>query len=176
MSVDLECALRELAPRLLRYLTARTGNCSLAEEVAQESLAALVRRWRTLGAPDSPEAFVFAVARRRAGRALVRRRLWLPIEALLGQRSGEPDPEVHLIERDGAARTLAALLRLPTREREALALMAFGELSGEAAARLLGLSPSAFKMRIHRARQRLKSLLEEENATERRYRIRSTVA
>jgi DNA-directed RNA polymerase specialized sigma24 family protein len=107
---------------------------------------------------------------------LMRRRIWLPIEGLIGQHSAESDPEVLLIERDGAARTLAALLRLPTREREALALIAFGELSSEDAARLLGLSPSAFKMRVHRARQRLKSLLEEENATERGCRIRSTVA
>ena len=44
MSVDLENALRELAPRLIRYLTARTGDRSLAEDVAQESLIGLVRR------------------------------------------------------------------------------------------------------------------------------------
>jgi len=52
MSVDLENALLELAPRLLRYLIARLGDRSLAEEVAQESLTALVRRCRGAGPPN----------------------------------------------------------------------------------------------------------------------------
>jgi RNA polymerase sigma-70 factor (ECF subfamily) len=165
MGVDLEEVVRELAPRLLRYLMARFGNRLLAEEVAQESLTALVRRWRNAGPPGSPEAFAFAIARRRAGRTLLRQRIWLPIEGLICRHSGEPDPEACLLEQDGAARTLAALSLLPAREREALALVAFGELNVDDAARMLSLTPSAFKMRVHRARQRLKSALEEEDVT-----------
>jgi RNA polymerase sigma-70 factor (ECF subfamily) len=53
------------------------------------------------------------------------------------------------------------LKRLPGRDREALLLVAAGELALEDGARLLGISKSALKMRLHRARQRLQSLLEE---------------
>ena len=68
-SVDLDAAVAALAPRLVAYATGRTGCRSTGEDVAQDALTALVGRWRRHGPPDSPEAFAFAIARRRAGRA-----------------------------------------------------------------------------------------------------------
>jgi len=161
INVDIESAVRDLAPRLLRYCLARTCDAALAEEVAQDSLAALVQRWRKSGPPDSAEAFVFAVARRRAGRALFRRRLWVPIEGLIGNGDRAPSPESRAIERIEQKRVLAAVSRLPRIEREALLLVAIGELDTEEAARILGISPSALKMRTHRARRRMAALLED---------------
>jgi len=159
--VDLDEAVGALAPRLLRYVAARLGDRSLAEDVAQESLTALVRAWRSSGPPDSPEAFVFAVARRRAGRLIWRRRLWLPLEHAARVRAAEPTPEAHTVGRDQARRVRAALARLPGRDREALLMVALGELTMTDAAASLGLSVSAAKMRVHRARARLTALLED---------------
>jgi len=159
--VDVESAIRDLAPRLLRYCMARTCDPALAEEIAQDCLTALVQRWRRSGPPDSAEAFVFAVARRRAGRALLRRRLWVPIEGIIGNGDGAPSPENRAIERNEQKRVLAAVSRLPRIEREAILIVALGELSTEEAAAVLGISPSALKMRTHRARRNLVALLED---------------
>lgn len=169
--MDLETTVRGLAPRLLRYCLGRTGSPEVAEEIAQETLAALVGRWRRHGPPDSPEGFVFAVARRRAFRAGLRRRLLLPLTALgNGHDDGSdpaepaaaaPDLLEGLERRHELTRVLAALRRLPGRDREALLLAAAGELSTAEASRLLGISSSAFKMRLHRARRRLAPLLED---------------
>lgn len=68
--MDLAEVISGLAPRLIAYLCARTGNRALAEDLAQDALIALVQTWRRHGPPDSPDAFVFAIAKRRAGRAL----------------------------------------------------------------------------------------------------------
>ena len=159
--VDLERTVGELAPRVLRYANARLGDPALAEDVAQESLAALVRACRNGGAPDSAEAFVFAIARRRAGRAAWRRRLWAPIELAAGARSGAPSPEARAIARDESARVKSALAQLASRDREAILLVAIGGLTMADAAAAQGLSISAVKMRVSRARARLAALLEE---------------
>lgn len=165
--MELEEAVTVLAPRLLRYCTGRTGEAEVAEEVAQDALAALVQRWRLHGPPESPEAFVFAVARRRAFRVAVRRRLLLPLGAASDgraeavQAAARPGLEERAVARDDLAQTLAALRRLPGRDREALLLAVAGELATGEAARVLGISPSAFKMRLHRARKRLVELLED---------------
>jgi RNA polymerase sigma-70 factor (ECF subfamily) len=159
--VDLEGTIAELAPRVLRYAHARLGDKALAEDVAQESLAALVRACRNGGAPESPEAFVFAVARRRAGRASWRRRLWAPLELAFSARADTPSPEARAIALDEFARVRAALARLSSRDREAILLVAVGGLSMADAAATLGLSLSAVKMRVSRARTRLAALLEE---------------
>ena len=160
MCVDLDATVRDLAPRVLQYCRARTGDAGLAEEVAQESLTALVRRWRRLGPPDSPAAFVFAIARRRAGRAAARRRLWAPIEELLGARDGRPTPEEQALASSRRVRFVRCLARLPRRDREALLLVAAGGLGTNDAAAALGISPSALKMRTLRARSRLRVVLE----------------
>jgi RNA polymerase sigma-70 factor (ECF subfamily) len=159
--MELETAVRELAPQLLRYSLGRTGDAALAEEVAQDALAALVQRWRRHGAPECPAAFAFAVARRRAGRLRLQRRLLEPLHALLDGRSPLPDPEESAMLRTDLGRTLAALRRLPGRDREALLLVGAGDLGPTAGARVLGISVSALKMRLHRARKRLRELLEE---------------
>jgi RNA polymerase sigma-70 factor (ECF subfamily) len=159
--VDLDGTIAELAPRVLRYANARLGDPSLAQDIAQESLAALVRACRNGGAPDSAQAFVFAIARRRAGRAAWRRRLWVPLELALGTRSEAPSPEARAIALDESARVRAALARLSSRDREAILLVAVGGLAMADAAAALGLSVSAVKMRVSRARARLAALLEE---------------
>jgi RNA polymerase sigma-70 factor, ECF subfamily len=162
-SVDLEGTIGELAPRVLRYAVARLGDAGLAEEVAQESLAALVRRWRHAGPPSSAEAFVFAIARRRIGRAVWRRRFVVPLDQVLGARDERPSPEAQAISRAEEDRVRAALARLTRRDREALLLVAVGELTMADAAAALGVSVSAVKMRVHRARGRLSALLEGEH-------------
>lgn len=159
--MELEATLSELAPRLLRYCLGVARDVSLAEEGAQEALTALVARWRKHGPPDSPQAFVFTVARRRLHRTLLRRRLFEPIERALNGRSSRPDPETHTLARSDLERTLGALDHLPRGHREALLLAAAGELDTASAAKVLGISRSAFKMRVHRARRSLNVLLEE---------------
>ena len=84
---DLETIVRDLAPAVLRYSLGATGDRSLAEEVAQDALAALVGRWRRRGPPQEPAAFVIAAARRRAARRMARNRvekLLTPLDAAAG--------------------------------------------------------------------------------------------
>lgn len=157
--VTLEAALGELAPRVLRYCVGYTGDRSLGEEVAQESLAALVLAWRTSGPPRNPDAFVFTVAKRRARRALFQRRLMLPIEHLLNRRQFGPSPERTVIENDQRARLLSAIRRLPRAEREAVLLVIGDGRRLQEAAEMSGVSLSAMKMRVLRAKQRLLELV-----------------
>ncbi len=162
--MEMETTVRALAPRLLRFCLGRFGVPDLAEEVAQEALSALVARWRRHGPPESPEAFAFAVARRRGSRAALRRRLLAPLASLRNGHEAAPeaDPEERAIRRAELDRTLAAVRGLSSREREALLLVAVGELSSTQAATVLGVSPSAVKMRVHRARARLAQALEDQ--------------
>ena len=161
MSVDLEEALAGLAPRVLRYVCARVGDPSLAEEIAQECLAALVRHWRDAGPPESADAFVFSIARRRAGRAVFRRRLWLPLEHANDARSASPSPEARAVARAEQARVRKALASLSRRDREAILMVGVGGLTMADAAAALGVTVSAVKMRVSRARARLAKLLED---------------
>ena len=157
--MGLEEVVENLAPRLLRYCLGCCGDAGTAEEAAQDSLAALVQRWRQSGPPDSPEAYAFTIARRRMGRMALRRRLVVPFEALGGHADPAPDPEQTAGEREQLGQVLQALGRLDSRDREAILLATVGELSLAAVAAVTGMSPGAAKTRVYRARRRLAAAL-----------------
>ena len=160
MELELEEVVAELAPGLLRYARAKTGSVEMAEDVAQEALVALVSRWRRSGAPDSPAAFVFAIARRRAGRAVLKRSLLVPIDAFRDPPDRHPDPSEAAISKATLEEATRALARVEKRDREVVLLAAAGDLSMQDVASVLGISPAAAKMRLHRARKRLRSMME----------------
>jgi len=91
------------------------------------------------------------------------------IERLAGQRVLDSDDVARLEEAINASRLAdqlaTAIDNLPAGEREALELVAFGGLSQEDAARALDVEPSAFRMRLVRARRKLRDALAHENAS-----------
>ena len=159
-SVDLDATVAALAPRLVAYATGRTGCRSTGQDIAQEALAALVLRWRRFGPPESPEAFVFAVARRRAGRAMKRRALLKPLDFILAARASDTGVDSYE-QRAELQLVIRTMKRLRRAEREVLLLRAAGELSLDQIAIVTRSSVGAVKMRLHRARARLMELLEE---------------
>lgn len=163
--MDLETLVRDLAPRLLAYCRSRSSLDDVAEEVAQDALTTLVEQVRRNRPIQSPEAFVFTIARRRMARRHVQRRLWAPLESLLGrpqEAATVENPEIRTTQRLRLARVRSALEKLGSRDREALLLVAVGEVDTATASAVLGIGRSAFKMRVHRARRRLAELLEDE--------------
>jgi RNA polymerase sigma-70 factor (ECF subfamily) len=158
---DLDEAVTALAPRLIAYARARTGCLRTAEDVAQDALMALVRRWRLYGPPDSSEAYVFAIARRRAGRAIVRRTLTAPLDALRGIARDGPSVEQIYDHRSELKTVSTALRRLSKADREVLLLRVIGELDFGEIAILMRTSEAAVRMRLSRARRRLAAFLAE---------------
>lgn len=156
--------------RLRVFATRRLGNAAAAEDVAQETLRRMVDALRA-GRVDNPAAFpafVFETARHvcqqhhraagREGRAF--RRLHEDGEAL---HAVAPDPLSALVSDDRANRVREALRGLSDTDRELLRLLYHEELETNDASSRLGLSPSALRVRKHRALKRLAELLDEKD-------------
>jgi len=134
----------------------RRAPAETANDVAAAVFAVL---WRRIDEPlDEPLPWLLAVARRelanqRRGEARRRR---LSLRARRVEQPTAPDPA------DGAvaqAVARAALARLRPEDREILMLVAWEGLDPVRAAAALGITPSAFAVRLHRARRRLESHL-----------------
>ncbi|MGD9696530.1 MAG: RNA polymerase sigma factor [Thermoleophilia bacterium] len=110
--------------------------------------------WRRIGdVPDDALPWLLGVARRtiaNARRADGRRRA-------LGERlrGGVAPPAGDPSETLSGGRLAAAFARLPPRDREVLALLAWEGLDPGRAARALGCTRAALAVRLHRARRRL---------------------
>ena len=158
-----ERAYRALVDRHVGRMTAlarrMTGNATEAEDVAQE---AFFRVWQKASAWRRGEAqFSTWLYRVVVNLCLDRRRRkpFAPIEAA----GDPPDPsigaELRLVEDERSRIVASELQALPDRQRVALVLSYYEELSNIAAAEVLGISVSALESLLVRARRALRDRL-----------------
>ena len=135
---------------------ARRRAPSIAYDVVADTFLVAWRRFDEL--PDEALPWLIAVARNvlaNQRRAAARRAD--ATSRLSAERRASPEP------REEAAldkRLRAALARLSERDREALLLVAWDGLTHREAAAGLACSPVAFRIRVHRARKRLRAELD----------------
>jgi RNA polymerase sigma factor (sigma-70 family) len=140
---------------VLAYAMRRTATLADAEDVTAETFTIA---WRKIDAipTDEPLAWLYAVARRVLAnhrRGLGRRER---LAALLQVRD-VPTPMHAGEDRDGPA--FAALATLSPADQEVLRLVAWEELGNQQIAAVLGITPNAVAIRLHRARTRFADAL-----------------
>ncbi|MFG1655325.1 RNA polymerase sigma factor [Micromonospora chersina] len=88
----------EAYPRIVAALIRVTGDWTLAEDCAQEALAAALERWPRTGVPDNPGGWLMTTARNRAvdvlRRASVERRKLRDLALLTDPAPGRPEGDV----------------------------------------------------------------------------------
>lgn len=153
--------MKDASPGLLRLAYRLTGDTHLAEDLLQAALWRVVRRWSR--ASDNPVAY--------ARRALVnlatddwRRRRRQPSEVLDGvtHDSETASPDSAAEDRDSLVQ---ALRTLPARQRTALVLRYWEDLSVEQTAALMRCSEGTVKSTCSKGLERLRGVLEELGAT-----------
>jgi len=142
------------------YAWRRVGD--QAPDVVSETFLVAWRRMPKL--PDDEELpWLLGVARRVVANMIRARardvRLDRHLRAALAAGVGvvEPDHAASLCARD---EVLSGLAKLNPRDQESLQLIAWEGLEVRDAARVVGCTPTAFAVRLHRARRRLAQLLE----------------
>lgn len=135
-----DALLAEIAPPLLRYVTRLTGDATLAEDVVQETLIAVVRKIEWLTDPSLFKAWAFRIASREAFRQLKKRKRYVePVE------SGFEDVSVDPWQRE---RLLASLDRLSPAARAVITLHYLEEMPLSEVAAVLDLPPGTVKSRL----------------------------
>ena len=167
-SDDLE-ALGELYDRHQAYVTAVIARSGVApsevEDVVQETFLQVIKCANQYDGRPNARPWIAGIAwrvgahrRRSVGR-------WL--RALVGLQVAPPpdpapDPETALVSKQTHAVFERALAALPDRMRDAIVLVEIEGLSGEDAARALGIPTATVWSRLHYGRKRLRELLDDE--------------
>jgi len=137
---------KEYTP-LLRLMFAMTGNLAEAEELAQEAMTRALERWDRVSVMASPAGYAYRTAvnlNRSRLRRLARPLRW----SRESERSSDAEPEV-------IGSLVAALSTLPRGQREAVLLIEWLGLDAREAGRILGISASSVRSRVHRAKASL---------------------
>ncbi|MFO0913726.1 MAG: sigma-70 family RNA polymerase sigma factor [Pirellulales bacterium] len=148
--------LTRLRPSLVRYLEVRTGRLDLAEDLTQETLLRAVQKLHQYKRQHKVRSWLFTIARRIGVRRSLRP--WITHERP-GEvwRKAQGRPEDPLIADESAHRFWCQLaVRLTLDDLIGLWLVHTDRLSLAHVGRLLGLAPSTIKMRMFRARRKLR--------------------
>jgi RNA polymerase sigma-70 factor, ECF subfamily len=130
------------------------GSQPAAEDAAQEASLKAWRHHAQCRTPECPEPWVAAIARREALRAI------RPVVRPLSERAEPVDPghERQAIRRVDVSR---AVRTLTNDDRRLLLARYWADCTQEQAAALLGMPEGSAKVRLHRARARLRQALED---------------
>jgi RNA polymerase sigma-70 factor (sigma-E family) len=146
---------------LVRLATLLTNDAASAEEIAQDAYVELHARWGKLRDPAKAVAYLRQSVVNRSRSALRHRGVvdrfllrQVPPEDVSSAESGALAVLAH-------AEVLAAVRQLPARQREALALRYYADLSEAETAEAMGVSTGAVKSHVSRALAALRATMEQ---------------
>jgi RNA polymerase sigma-70 factor (ECF subfamily) len=147
---------RDCKNRIFNYLMRLTGDSGLAGDIMQETFARHIEHY---GRDNRDIALLYRIARNLFTDEWRRRKHFT-----VGEMEGEEpslDQEHRLMVRSEYRRVLSAMKLLDEDEREILALAACEDLSYREIATLVGISEVNVKVKVHRARIKLREKLKE---------------
>jgi len=153
------------ARRLARRLVSRED---LAQDLAQEAMVQAYLFIASLRRPDKFKSWLYGIVLNVCRSHLRDREIsFFSLEAIMGglQQFAVPlfdvplSPEKMAEERELHRTVLDVINTLPSRDRDATLLFYYAQLNLQEIATVQGISLSAVKVRLHRARQRLKEKL-----------------
>jgi RNA polymerase sigma-70 factor (sigma-E family) len=154
----LSALFREHALGLTRLAFLMLGDRGAAEDVVQEAFYGLYRAWDRLPSHDNMAGYL-RVSVLNGCRSVIRRsrRAPAPIEVVSAASA-----EAHALLGEERREAVAALRRLPARQREALVLRYFADLPVNEIAKAMGVSPGTVKSTTARGLAALARMLREE--------------
>lgn len=143
---------------LVRLAVIMTGDRASAEDIVQDAFLGLYRRWNSLPDTSQPLAYLRASVLNGCRTALSRRSR--NGTAAVVEPPGE-SAEAHALLSEEQRAVASAIRRLPDRQREALVLRYYLDMSEEQTARAMGISRGTVKSATSRALAAVGRLLRE---------------
>jgi RNA polymerase sigma-70 factor (ECF subfamily) len=141
--------------KFFSYLVRRSGDYHLAADIMQESFTRLYEKYSE---ENFTPQLLYTIGRNLAHDELRRRNR----NPSLSEQKDQPtiDPSHDLVVRDEYRRVMVAMRHLENDERDLLSLAVSCDLSYRELAEMTGISVANVKVKIHRARKKLRSFLE----------------
>lgn len=131
-----------------------TGDYYLSGDILQESFTRYLEKY---GEEEQNPALLYTIARNAVVDSHRKQRRDTPL--LDEQEPSADNPETDMMVREDFRRVLAAMQKLEPEERDILSLVVSSGLPYKEIARIAGTSEANVKVRIHRARVKLKKMM-----------------
>jgi RNA polymerase sigma factor (sigma-70 family) len=138
---------RRMHPKLVGALRLYIGEPDIARELAQDALVRVIERWPQVSLMEHPEAWTYRVGFNLARSGLRRRRA----EHRAHVRTAARPAPVTTADLADALAVRGAVAALPARQRQAVVLRYYGDLSVDQVAAAMACRPGTVKAHLHQA-------------------------
>ncbi|MDX2598988.1 SigE family RNA polymerase sigma factor [Streptomyces caniscabiei] len=154
-----QCFLVGRWPRLMRTAFLLTGEQHAAEDLVQTTLEQVYVAWRRVGSTDDPDTYVRRVMINAHARRHRRRLKEFPAPRSDTDLVPElPDGDDRMAQADDRGALLTALSQLPPRQREAVVLRYWEDLSESQTAEAMGCSVGTVKSNASKGLAKLRAI------------------
>jgi RNA polymerase sigma-70 factor (sigma-E family) len=155
---DLDFAefVREVSPRLLRTAYLLSGSQDSAEDLVQEALERVCRRWHRIARTQAPEAYTRQIVVNLANdrwRHIVRFR-----EGDHAQVFDRPDPRDEYTDLDVRDQLGTLLMELPMKMRTVIVLRYLHDMDNAQIADLMNITPNTVRSQLSRGLTKLRAI------------------
>lgn len=147
---------------LTLYINGVLNDLSESEDLMIEAFAQVFAKERPIRDEGCFKAYLYRTARNLAVRCKTRRRFFLPLNDVPFDLPDDALTEAGLFRKEENRQLYAALAKLKQEYRETLFLVYFENMSYRQAAQIMGRTEQQVTNLVHRGKQKLKQLLEEE--------------
>jgi len=145
--------------RIYRFVLIRTGSVPDAQDLTSQTFLAALESIGAYGGRGSFGGWLFGIARHKLADHYRRKRPEIALDDAEGLHHPDPSPEEVAETRLQLVRVSRALQSLDAQQAEALALRLFGGLDAVEVGQVMGKSPAAAKMLVHRGLHKLEERL-----------------
>jgi len=145
---------------LVRLAVLLVHDDGVAEELVQDLFVVLHQRWGRLRDPDKAAAYLRQSVVNRARSVLRHRTVVDRYLRRQGPPATAPSADLSVLDAETTSEVLAVVRTLPTRQREALVLRYYGDLSEAEIAEAMGVSQGAVKSHTSRGLAALRKKME----------------
>jgi RNA polymerase sigma-70 factor, ECF subfamily len=161
-SVPLDQMAEQFRREIFAYIQTKVGERAAAEDLTQETFLKVQNALAKGTEPEHLRGWLFQIARNAVIDFLKKTPRFVPFEESHAVSKAEnPDPVDDEFRKRLFSYALNVIETFPTEDREALTLTEIDGLSREELASELGISLTAAKSRVHRARAKLRKTVEE---------------
>ena len=145
----------QIKSKLFSYLIRISGDYDLSRDILQETC---VRFLDLYSGKEASPSLIFTIARNIYIDRVRKKVRGVPFEG--DYRDSAPDAHHQVLVREQYTRVLDAMKHLAEDERELLSLVVSSDLSYRQIAEIVGISEANVKVKVHRARCRIKEILQ----------------
>lgn len=149
-----QAAFEKYADTVYRLAFVRTKNRHDSDDILQEVFLRYMKVWRTMQSEEHVKAMLIRITVNCSNSLLTS--AWF-------RRTAPLDESIPAAENDSCESALSAVFKLPVKYRTAVYLYYYSGYSVDEMSEILGITPSAVKTRLSRARQRLKTMIKAED-------------